>query len=386
MPGKQTRVLCPVCQEPIPPDETECENCGAFVIDEAVVRLSRALGLDHEKALKLFEAGFRHPKQLRDRDPNRVLEKGEVGILFICTNCGGFVASGDAKCPRCAAEFDTEPEEPAPEEKDILDVVLCSVCGADNNSDLAECEICRETLKEPKEPAPAAPKMHVTVPAAETTRIERALENVDDSLPGSDVPVPGVPKPAPAPPATSRTAPSRPVSPLKTKPTVPAPPRPRAAPSRAKPGPTRAPGRPRATAKGRPPAPPLPTSRPLPHPGPAVEIQAKPAPIPFREAPPTPAMPMKRVRPAASEIPRKRVRSAAQARNRISAEISGSLVLAAAASFLLAGVFDQLLVSTWIAVFLIGFCAYTGAEHLRSRSGRSSPLDGLLLGAGHSVG
>src|SRR5437870_12273348 len=78
MPGKQARGLCPGCAEPIPPDETECWNCGAFVIDEAVVRLSRAFGLDREKALKLFEAGFRHPKQLRDRDPNRVLEKGEV--------------------------------------------------------------------------------------------------------------------------------------------------------------------------------------------------------------------------------------------------------------------------------------------------------------------
>src|SRR2546429_2009052 len=97
MPGKQPRVLCPVCQEPIPPDETECRNCGAFVIDEAVVRLSRAFGLDREKALKLFEAGFRHPKQLRDRDPNRVLEKGEVGLLFICTNCGGIVRAGESE-------------------------------------------------------------------------------------------------------------------------------------------------------------------------------------------------------------------------------------------------------------------------------------------------
>src|ERR671937_861206 len=112
MPGKQARVLCPVCQEPIPPDETECETCGAFVMDEAVVRLSRAFGLDRDHALKLFEAGFRHPTQLRDRDPNRVLESGEVGLLFICTNCGGFVAAGDSKCPRCAAEFEAEPESP----------------------------------------------------------------------------------------------------------------------------------------------------------------------------------------------------------------------------------------------------------------------------------
>src|SRR3989442_3465389 len=26
MPGKQARVLCPVCAEPMPPDETECAN------------------------------------------------------------------------------------------------------------------------------------------------------------------------------------------------------------------------------------------------------------------------------------------------------------------------------------------------------------------------
>src|SRR5437899_1339795 len=110
MPGKQARGLCPVCAEPIPPDETECWNCGAFVIDEAVVRLSRAFGLDREKALKLFEAGFRHTKQLRARDPNGILEKGEVGLLFICTNCGGFVAAGDATCPRCSSDSEAAPQ------------------------------------------------------------------------------------------------------------------------------------------------------------------------------------------------------------------------------------------------------------------------------------
>src|SRR5437870_5280619 len=103
MPGKQARGLCPVCAEPIPPDETECWNCGAFVIDEAVVRLSRAFGLDREKALKLFEAGFRHTKQPKDRDPNRVLETGEVGHLFVRTNSGSFVPSGDMKRPRGGA-------------------------------------------------------------------------------------------------------------------------------------------------------------------------------------------------------------------------------------------------------------------------------------------
>src|SRR5512136_292274 len=115
MPGKTARALCPVCQEPMPPDETECENCGAFVIDEAVVRLCRALGIPREKALALFEKGFRHPTQLKDRSVDDVLERGENGLLFLCTNCGGFVATGDPKCPRCGAEFEMGPEEAAPE-------------------------------------------------------------------------------------------------------------------------------------------------------------------------------------------------------------------------------------------------------------------------------
>src|SRR5437016_13060889 len=158
MPGKQARVLCPVCAEPMPPDETECANCGAFVIDEAVVRLSRAFGLDREKAMKLFEAGFRHTKQLRDRDPNGVLEKGEVGLLFICTNCGGFVASGDAKCPRCAAEFEPEPATAAPVEEDILDILLCPVCGADYDLGTAEREEAGGAVTEPENPGHDRPK------------------------------------------------------------------------------------------------------------------------------------------------------------------------------------------------------------------------------------
>src|SRR5438105_13778844 len=101
MPGKQPRVLCPVCQEPIPPDETECRNCGAFVIDEAVVRLSRAFGLYREIALKLFEAGFRHQKQLWDRVRNRVREKDDVGLVRITHARTGSLAAPDSTCPRC---------------------------------------------------------------------------------------------------------------------------------------------------------------------------------------------------------------------------------------------------------------------------------------------
>src|SRR5437879_5057982 len=214
MPGKQPRVLCPVCQEPIPPDETECRNCGAFVIDEAVVRLSRAFGLDRERALKLFEAGFRHPKQLRDRDTNRVLEKGEVGLLFICTNCGGFVGAGDSKCPRCAAEFETEAEGPAAEEEDILDLVLCPVCGADNDPEVVECEICGEALREAPRPKPVpATSPAMAVPTPKVVEREGALEKVDIFLEETErpslTPAPLTPREQP-PKATPRPIPKSP--------------------------------------------------------------------------------------------------------------------------------------------------------------------------------
>ena len=152
MPGKTARALCPVCQEPMPPDETECANCGAFVIDEAVVRLCRAFGIDREKALALFEKGYRHPKQLKDRDVDSVLQRDENGLLYLCTNCGGFVATGDAKCPRCGAEFESGPEEATLPERDILDLVLCPVCGADNEPGRPECEICGEDLRSGEAP------------------------------------------------------------------------------------------------------------------------------------------------------------------------------------------------------------------------------------------
>lgn len=166
MPGKEARALCPVCQEPMPPDETECDNCGAFVIDEAVVRLSRAFGIPREKALALFEKGFRHPRQIGDRDVDDVLERGENGLLFLCTNCGGFVATGDLTCPRCRAEFEAGEPEPAPKERDILDLALCPVCGADNDPVWKECEICGEPLGGTEDPPGAVPATASAEPAA----------------------------------------------------------------------------------------------------------------------------------------------------------------------------------------------------------------------------
>src|SRR3989442_751568 len=74
MPGKQARVLCPVCAEPMPPDETECANCGGFVIDEAVVRVSRLRGTKDPNPMAP-EASPATPQTTTPRPVRRVLDK-----------------------------------------------------------------------------------------------------------------------------------------------------------------------------------------------------------------------------------------------------------------------------------------------------------------------
>jgi len=402
MPGKQARVLCPVCQEPIPPDETECENCGAFVIDEAVVRLSRAFGLDRDRALKLFEAGFRHPTQLRDRDPNRVLERGEVGVLFICTNCGGFVAGGDSKCPRCAAEFEEEPEATAAEEEDILDLVLCTYCGADNDSDVVECEICGQALREVRELGPvAAASVPVAPPISKSKDREKTLEKVDDFLDESEPARPeptrpireqpvaaiprSVPKPPPFPsvPREVRAGVPRPAPPVRAPQPVP---QSVAVPVRSRP--TAAPTVP--STEMRPSR--IPTSAPkgtanAPSRPPVMKETKKELikiPEPGRPAPR--AERQKAILDASSNrIPRKRVR-APRPTSALTPETVAGLGLAGAAGLLLAGIMGQGFVSAGIAIFLAGLGAYVSIELLRRAIPRPSRFDGILLVVGIGLG
>jgi Flp pilus assembly protein TadD len=368
MPGKQARVLCPVCQEPIPPDETECENCGAFVIDEAVVRLGRAFGLKREAALKLVEMGFRHPRQLRDRDPDSVLQKGEVGLLFICTNCGGFVATGDTKCPRCAAEFEGEEAPPAPEEEDILDLVLCPVCGADNDPDLPECEICGERLREPAPLASVATTEAPPAPAPEA-RAKPPSPAIPSRLP-TERPPPRTPSVIPAAPPRPSLTPGaeklvrpRPVKAI-SKPTSDV----RPAANMAETTNVRAEG-PSPRAKS--------TERGDPRPGlsraaaPALEIQA---------------LPQRKIR-ANEDL---RIRGESQRmppRSVIAPEIVGGIVLAAGAGLLLSGFLGQATVSAGIAAFLAGLLAYVVPTFVRSRVRIGRRDIGLLAhGVGLGVG
>lgn len=387
MPGKQARALCPVCREAMPPDETECQNCGAFVIDEAVVRLSRAFGIDREKALQLFEAGFRHPVQLKDRNVDDVLERRESGLLFLCTNCGGFVASGDSTCPRCGAEFEVgEEEEPAwtGEEEDILDLVLCPNCGADNGPDEAECEICGESLRPAPETPPVAEapaKAAAKAPKPEAGHDE--LEKVDlmlDDLEPSKIPDKEA---LPSSPRAVAAGTARQVSPPRSVPREP-PPRPiaKAAESVEKQAP-------------RPPVSPKPPVRQAPR-----EVQTRaPAPTPsIPKAVRTPTKAAKVAEPAAKIVKRPvEIRVAQPRRPRAvrpkskrwtgpPPEYMGPAVAASALGLYASRVLDQAGAAWGIAFALAAFSGYAIAASHPSRTARVTRLDLLLLAAGSILG
>ena len=374
MPGKTARALCPVCQEPMPPDETECANCGAFVIDEAVVRLCRAFGINREKALALFEKGFRHPTQLKDRDPDDVLTKGENGLLFLCTNCGGFVATGDLRCPRCGAEFEAESEGEGLEEADILDLVLCPVCGADNDPDLVECEICGEPLKGHGSPEPeVAPptRAEPNLPPARPTSTEDSIRTVDAFL--EELEDYGETKPSPAP------APAE-VPPLGPVPSAAA----------AEPKAATVPKVPEARTSSASEVPPMPVP-------PAAAQPARPPPKAAAEpAPATPAT-VAPARPASSPIVVSRLTPAelpAPAKRRSWSapppEITGAVVTASALGLYLSSVFSPPATVPGIAwgtaVVLAAVAVYAVAAIPTLRGLRATREDVLLLAGGVAFG
>jgi tetratricopeptide (TPR) repeat protein len=356
----------------MPPDETECENCGAFVIDEAIVRLCRAFGIPREKALALFEKGFRHPNQLQNKDVDGVLERGEIGLLFLCTNCGGFVTAGDTKCPRCSAEFEAEAEEPATE-KDILDIVLCPVCGADNDPAWKECEICGEPLNGTEEPpggvvtyasestqggpyaeqAPAVP--------AERPPDPHRLQRIDDILEELDEPeTPGVKR------AVRR------IQKVAKRPRAPA-------------GPFSSKGRAAKVTRSAGPRPGLATTTPPPlRPKPRQPIH--PIPRPLTKPPATPSS---RISGSSARPPRS-LRPTQRFGSRIwtppPSEFTGGIVVAAAGILFACNLLREVDVTWGVAFVLIILSVYVLAGTLSKGNEGTAALDSALLGLAAFVG
>jgi len=388
MPGKQARALCPVCQEPMAPDATDCGNCGAFVIDEAVVRLSRAFGIDREKALALFEAGFRRPEQLRGRDVDGVLERKETGLLFLCTNCGGFVATGDPTCPRCGAEFEADEEtEPAwaGEDADILDLILCPICGADNTPDWTECEICGEPLR--AETPRVSRAMPPSAPApAEPPRTSRVREEPVAPRPAPLELPPIDPRPPDrvAPKAVEKAAPAPAPPPRETRPPM------TAVPLRPKPAPAAAPEPPRPPAPREPATqapqssfPPSSPSRPPDRPRPREPVRA------WENEPEPPAKDRVVKRPAEIRLgPRTAARRppAGSSRRPAPMDFAGPAILGAGASLYVSydlgieGMFWAL------ALLLTGFVGFSLARLSPSGRARIRQREGLLLVLGGTAG
>jgi len=356
----------------MPPDETECENCGAFVIDEAVVRLCRAFGIPREKALALFEKGFRHPTQLKDRNVDDVLQRGENGLLFLCTNCGGFVATGDPKCPRCGAEFETEEEPPLPE-KDILDTTLCPVCGADNDATWKECEICGEPLGGTEEP-PGEPSMPVAVPEAKPSAAPAAkpppaapervpaaesptLDRIDDILEELDLALP---------PKTDKTV--RPVAKRARVPKIVKSVRaaPRVAPAAPVPKPVRAVIKPVKRMVTKPVAKPPKT---------AVQPAPRPRPVPRPPAAPKSAKAPGPKRTPRNPPPRRTVALPPS-------ELTGCLTVAGAATLYLSYVLGHTYIAWGVAFVITVLAAYVFAAVVSRKGASMKWTDRLALLAG----
>ncbi len=388
MPGKQARALCPVCQEPMPPDETECRNCGAFVIDEAVVRLSRAFGLPREKALQLFEKGFRHPKQLKDRDVEGVLQRGDDGLLYICTNCGSFVATGETKCGRCGAEFEEEEPPTEPEERDILDLVLCPVCGADNDPTWKECEICSEPLngsedvpREPITPLATPATAQEPEPVPEPLSIPESpvvdgpvVEKVDELLEDLEASRKAVPRVSRV-PKVARPAPRPALQPI---------PQPAKRPTNRPPAPSRVPAGAKTvtspvTRSGNIPMPKSPDKRSSQRTVTRAEPRAAP------EKGPRPTKP-EESRPTASPAGPRRLSRVSSPRSVPPDDFVGASTVASGAA-LVAGSLVGLGTVAWgAAVVAAAIVAYVVGTFALHPQGRVTGLEVLLLGIGASVG
>lgn len=260
-------------------------------------------------------------------------------------------------------------EEPpwTEEEEDILDLVLCANCGADNGPEWAECEICGEPLPggthappSPAEPAPTTARS-ARPDADEFDAILEDLWSATKALEpppeppkpaaqsGRDRPVPQEPVPAPSPPPSKAPAPT-PRSP------PPSPPLVRIAET-----------------------PPSAEARTVPKPAPP----ARPAEAP-REAPP-PSRLVKQ--PAEIRVRRERaVRPTVRARPLTALDLLGPAVASAGIGLYASNALGQGWTPWAIAFVLAAVTGYAIAGSFPHSLGRLRRFDGMLLLAGAVLG
>ena len=113
---------------------------------EALRILMEGLGIDSEKAQRLYNLGYRKPEDLKGKDLDDIL--GKETKLFLCPACGAFVTEKDEKCQRCGAEFGGD----AMEIEDFLvrEERPCPSCGEPIHIDAGRCPACGQPVGEPE--------------------------------------------------------------------------------------------------------------------------------------------------------------------------------------------------------------------------------------------
>jgi tetratricopeptide (TPR) repeat protein len=134
-----------------------CENCGAFLSDDASE--CEICGMNFGN----LELGIEEEEY--EEEDNELSEDNIVddilhneGALFLCKNCGAFVKPDAEDCGICGDKISAQTELSSPERKEIPTaeeklsspgvLYLCDKCGAFMKEDATECPFCRSKKEE----------------------------------------------------------------------------------------------------------------------------------------------------------------------------------------------------------------------------------------------
>ena len=108
-----------------------CDNCGAYVPTDAAK--CPKCGLTFEE----------------DDDADEDEEESETEEeKMTCDNCGAYVDDDATECPKCGATFEEDDDADEDEEETEAEKMTCDNCGAYVDDDATECPKCGATFEE----------------------------------------------------------------------------------------------------------------------------------------------------------------------------------------------------------------------------------------------
>jgi len=149
------KVPCPLCGEPLEEGSLQCKNCGCAVPQEtveALKRLMRVLRIGPQKAMALYEFGYKDPDQLKDKDIEDLLairNRGRSEVIYLCSECGAFVGGEEEICSKCGTKIGGEAElveDYIFKEEEKEEEYLCTQCGALVSFRADACPYCGRNI------------------------------------------------------------------------------------------------------------------------------------------------------------------------------------------------------------------------------------------------